>query len=169
MGRERALAPASRGRHRLDETLTESDLKRWGRTLGRAAVGEKVFVALIGPLGAGKSTLARAALEGVGVAGPIPSPTYTLRHQYETADGCAIEHLDLYRIHSPTELTELGWDEILGSERCVFVEWADRAGDRLPLRRWDVRLEIGASPETRRLTAISHADAPPLPPVRSPC
>ena len=72
------------------------------------------FLALRGPLGAGKSVLARAVARGAGVEGPLPSPTFNLvfRYQGATAD---VVHVDLYRIHDPRELKELGWDFGVGA------------------------------------------------------
>lgn len=147
-------------------TLDEPALEAWAAEIGRAAVDARLFVALYGPLGAGKSTVVRAACRGVGVPGPIPSPTFTLVNQYRAPAGDAILHVDLYRIGGEAELLALGWEEMLDAEQAMFVEWAERAAHLLPSRRWDLALGIGSDASTRtvRLTPVGSAPAPPAPP-----
>lgn len=82
------------------------------------------LILLQGDLGAGKSTLARALIRGLGHDGPVPSPTYTLIEPYEL-DGRRLYHVDLYRVASADELTFLGWDELDDGLR--LVEWPERA------------------------------------------
>lgn len=81
------------------------------------------LILLQGELGAGKSTLARALLRGLGHSGPVPSPTYTLVEPYEFAEG-DVYHVDLYRIGSAEELEFLGWDDL--SDGLLLVEWPER-------------------------------------------
>jgi len=142
--------------------LRESELEDWAAALGRIAVDARLFVALYGPLGAGKSTLVRAACRGVGIDGPIPSPTFTLLNQYSTADGDPVSHVDLYRINTESELLALGWEELLESEHALFAEWAERADGHLPERRWDVVLGIpeDSSLRTVRVTPLGGAPEP---------
>ncbi len=92
------------------------------------AVGD--LVALAGDLGAGKTTLARGILTGLGLSGPMPSPTFTLVQTYE-APKLVVRHYDLYRIEDPREIAELGLDEAL-EDGAVLVEWPERAGGLLP-------------------------------------
>jgi tRNA threonylcarbamoyl adenosine modification protein YjeE len=147
--------------------LTQEELEAWGRLVG-AALGAPAFLALSGDLGAGKSVLARALARGAGVAGAVPSPTYNLLFRHPAARGRVIVHVDLYRLRSPEELGELGWDELPGSDEIVVVEWPERAGARLPAPRWDLRLErVRGAPGLRRLGAEPVGDAPPLPPPPS--
>jgi tRNA threonylcarbamoyladenosine biosynthesis protein TsaE len=103
----------------------------------------------MGPLGAGKTTLVQAACEGAGVAGPVTSPTFTLVHRYGVEH--PIYHADLYRIEDPAELPGIGWEDLTAGDAPVFVEWAERAGDRLPLDRWEVRLSIAEAGSVREV------------------
>jgi tRNA threonylcarbamoyl adenosine modification protein YjeE len=148
--------------------LSEADLVRWGERIGRD-VSVPVFLGLRGPLGAGKSVLARAVARGAGVAGPIPSPTFNLLFRYESARGFPILHLDLFRIEHPAELWELGWEELGASGELVLVEWPERAGDLLPADRWDIDLRLsGADSSLREVSVVRCGRPPGLPgfPVR---
>jgi tRNA threonylcarbamoyladenosine biosynthesis protein TsaE len=110
-------------------------------------------VALHGDLGAGKTAFARALIRRlVGADEEVPSPTFTLVQTYGTPVG-TIFHFDLYRIVSPDELTEIGWDEAL-AEGLTLVEWPGRAGRLLPASRIDVELGFGAAPGSRIASLI---------------
>lgn len=145
--------------------LTEPELERWGREVGRMAAAHDVFVCLFGELGAGKSTLARAACRGAGVEGPVPSPTFTLINRYTSSRGRPIRHADLYRIDAPSDLDGMGWQDLVQADGPVFVEWPERASERLPADRWEVLLEMVPDPERRDVTARSVGAAPPVPPL----
>lgn len=147
--------------------LTEEELGRWGRRLGEAATergdGSGVFVALHGPLGAGKTTLVRAACRGAGVEGTVRSPTFTLHNHHRPTGRRPIHHVDLYRLDGPDDLDDLGWDDLLGARGAVFVEWAEKAGGRLPADRWEVRLGMAGDRGRRRVDPRRLGGAPPLP------
>jgi len=146
----------------IDAELDLAALDAWGRALGELAVRERVFVALFGPLGAGKTTLIKAACAGGGVVDAVTSPTYTLVHWYEGARG-RVAHADLYRIVDPRELAALGWDDLESGEFAVFVEWADRAGTELPPTRWELRLSLEADPARRGVRGVALGGAPAIP------
>ena len=150
--------------------LAQPALEAWAAELGRAAVAREAFVCLYGPLGAGKSTVVRAACRGAGVEGPIPSPTFTLVNRHTTASGRPAWHADLYRLESPALLVDAGWPELLEGEGAVFVEWADRAGDWLPPDRWEVELSFTDRPDVRAVTvrSVGDVETPPVP-VEDPC
>lgn len=143
--------------------LDEAGLRRWGRALGRATARAPVFVALDGPLGAGKTTLVQAACAELGVSEPVTSPTFTLVNRYRGSEG-PVMHVDLYRIEKPEELVELGWDELRVGDVPVFVEWAARAGAALPPDRWEISLSFGDGGATRVVEARARGTAPPIPP-----
>ncbi len=115
-----------------DEAATEALARHVAPLLRRGDV-----VALVGELGAGKTTFARALLGVLGVHELVPSPTFTLVQRYVTS-AFPVCHVDLYRLKSPEELDELGLEEAL-SEGALLVEWPERAGDRLPCPRMELR------------------------------
>jgi tRNA threonylcarbamoyladenosine biosynthesis protein TsaE len=96
-------------------------------------------IALRGPLGAGKTTLARGFIQKiVGTAEEVVSPTFTLVQVYDTAD-VPIWHFDLYRLDNPEDAWELGFEEALATGISV-IEWPERLGALLPAARLDVVL-----------------------------
>jgi tRNA threonylcarbamoyl adenosine modification protein YjeE len=150
-------------------TVSEDALQAWGREIG-LSVRVPAFFALHGPLGAGKSVLARAMARGAGVRGAVPSPTYTLVQPYEPSPGRRLVHMYLYRVGDPDEVIELGWDDFVSDAGAlVVVEWAERAAEHLPRDRWDVRLspEPGA-PRLRRLEVERTGRPPAIPGVPQP-
>ncbi len=97
-------------------------------------------VLLEGPIGAGKSHLARAFIQArLGRNEDVPSPSYTLVQIYE-ADGVEIWHADLYRLTHPDEVWELGLDDAFAKAVCL-IEWPDRLGRHLPPGALHLRLE----------------------------
>ena len=111
-----------------------------GRKLSlRARAGDVIL--LEGPIGAGKSCLARAFIRArLGREEEVPSPTFTLVQVYE-ADEVEIWHADLYRLTHPDEVLELGLDDAFQSAICL-VEWPDRLGGHVPPDALRVRLEL---------------------------
>lgn len=107
---------------------------------------------LEGPLGAGKSALARAALRALAgdPALEVPSPSFTLVQSYDLPGGGAAHHYDLYRLSGPADLSELGWEE--AREGIVLVEWPDRLGALRPDDAIGLSLEPGAGEEERVAT-----------------
>jgi tRNA threonylcarbamoyladenosine biosynthesis protein TsaE len=119
-------------------------------------------VALVGDLGAGKTTFARALIAafaaGAGEAPPeVPSPTFTLVQTYEFPRA-TLWHFDLYRIERPEDALELGIEEAL-AEGIALIEWPERLGPLLPARRIEVRLAFAGKGDARR---IEIAAAPAL-------
>jgi len=103
-------------------------------------------IALSGPLGAGKTTFARALITRLGSEGEVPSPTFALMQRYETPR-LTLTHCDFYRLE-PSELDELGLDDAV-SEGAVIVEWPERASRWLPSDRLDVAMDETATPDRR--------------------
>ena len=147
----------------ITATMSEPDLVRWGERIG-ASIETPVFLALHGPLGAGKSVLARAIGRGAGVEDIMPSPTFNLSFRYRGRGDRHVVHMDLYRLRAPEELDALAWSELGEPGEIALVEWAERAGAALPERRWDVRIVGDAGrPDFRRIVAESVGEPPPLP------
>ena len=120
-----------------DEAATER--------LGAALAGRlqpRDVVALVGGLGAGKTTLARAILRAASGEPTliVPSPTFTLAEVYDTPRG-VFWHFDLYRLEQPEQVFELGWEEAR-ADGIALIEWAERLGPLLPRERLTVTLSI---------------------------
>jgi tRNA threonylcarbamoyladenosine biosynthesis protein TsaE len=120
------------------EFKSEAETVALGREIARhLAAGDTVTLA--GPLGSGKTVLARAIVRTFSPREEVPSPTFTLVQTYETQN-FSIAHVDLYRVKAESELRELGLDEAL--ERGVLVvEWPDRMSMQLPPDRLDIMFE----------------------------
>lgn len=141
------VVPPLAARGRL--ALTEPELVAWGERFGSAARAPLV-VGLTGDLGSGKTTLVRAICRGYGVEGEVTSPTFALVHEYE-APRTPVYHLDLYRLERPSELANVGWDDVLSSGALVLVEWPERAGALMPEDAVPIELEHLAGDPGRRL------------------
>lgn len=113
---------------------------RLGQQLA-SAMPESAVVFLRGDLGAGKTSLARALLRGLGVQGPVKSPTYTLIERYPLASGEAV-HLDLYRIAEASELEFLGLQDLMPEVRLWLVEWPDHGLPALPMPDLEIALSV---------------------------
>lgn len=132
--------------------LSESELRDWGRELG-GAIDAPIVVSLTGELGVGKTTLAQAICDGYGVAEPVTSPTYAIVHRYEALRS-PVYHVDLYRLSGESQLTNIGWDDMLMERAVVLVEWPERAGDRMPQDHLHIDLEyLEGDPDRRILLA----------------
>jgi tRNA threonylcarbamoyladenosine biosynthesis protein TsaE len=134
----------------LYRTSSEAETISLGEQLARALPRKRV-VLLIGNLGAGKTTLAKGIVHGLGAAPPeeVSSPTFTLIHEY----GPRVYHIDLYRLDEPREVETLGLDELFGREAVVLIEWGERFPDLLPPDRTEIR--IRALPNDEREIEVS--------------
>jgi tRNA threonylcarbamoyladenosine biosynthesis protein TsaE len=98
------------------------------------------FIALDGPLGAGKTTFVRHLLRALGVAGRIKSPTYAVLEPY-TVGGHALSHFDFYRFDDAREWDDAGFRDVFAAPGVKLVEWPDRAAAVLPVPDWRVHIE----------------------------
>ena len=103
----------------------EAETESFGRALA-AVLRRGDVVTLSGPLGVGKTALARGVLHGAGHDGEVPSPTFAIVQPYDELEP-PIWHCDLYRLEDPSELDELGLDSAL-EDAALLIEWPERAG-----------------------------------------
>jgi tRNA threonylcarbamoyladenosine biosynthesis protein TsaE len=140
------------------DVSSEEETERLGHALAEVVEPGGV-VALVGPLGAGKTRLSRAFAEALGVdPGAIASPTFVLIHEYEGS--LPVYHFDTYRLAGPDEFEALGVADYWNAGGICLVEWADRVLDSLPPRRWTVRIEpVGPSARRFQITWPEGRDA----------
>jgi tRNA threonylcarbamoyladenosine biosynthesis protein TsaE len=127
---------------RIYRTETEEETIALGEKLAEklaAEVPPAVVVLLIGQLGAGKTTLAKGIVKGLGAASPedVSSPTFTLIHEYSPS----VYHIDLYRLDTADQVATLGLDEIFDRRAVVLIEWGERFPDLMPENRIEIRLK----------------------------
>ncbi|WP_309092696.1 tRNA (adenosine(37)-N6)-threonylcarbamoyltransferase complex ATPase subunit type 1 TsaE [Phenylobacterium sp.] len=118
----------------------EAATSRLGAAIAAELKGGEA-ICLTGPLGAGKSTLARALVRALTSPDEdVPSPTFTLVQFYE-GPRLKVAHFDLYRLSNPDEAYEIGLDEAL-DEGAAVIEWPQRLEGRLPADRLDVEIAL---------------------------
>ena len=126
-----------------------------GRALAPGAAPGRV-VHLRGELGAGKTTLARGLLRGLGHAGRVKSPTYTLVEPYELSS-LHFYHFDFYRLKDRSEWEERGFREYFSAAALCVVEWPERAGGLLLSP--DLEISLFFDGEARRAQLQAHTDS----------
>jgi tRNA threonylcarbamoyladenosine biosynthesis protein TsaE len=124
---------------------SEAETIELGRRLARELPARGV-VLLIGNLGAGKTTLAKGIVSGLGAAAPddVSSPTYTLIHEY--GEG-RVYHVDLYRLDEPREVATLGLEELFERDALLLIEWGERFPRFLPAERTEIRIRAADNDE----------------------
>jgi tRNA threonylcarbamoyladenosine biosynthesis protein TsaE len=125
------------------------EMQNWGKRIARTLKAGDI-VALVGGLGAGKTTLVQAIAEAWGYRRGATSPTFVLANEYPTPKG-VIYHLDMYRL-SRKELAVFPLEEYWGQGLCL-IEWADRVRDRLPAATPEIHLNITA-PNQRTIKVV---------------
>lgn len=103
-------------------------------------------LSLSGELGSGKTEFVKGLAKGLGVTGPVTSPTFTLVHEH-TAGRIPLYHMDLFRIDGEDDLDEIGFDDYLSRGGVCAIEWADKFRGRLPAEALLLRFEIGKRDE----------------------
>jgi len=140
-----------------DQTLflpDESATVEVGRALAQAVrdsdnqPAAALVIYLTGHLGAGKTTLSRGLIQGLGHTGSVKSPTYTLVEPYGLSSG-NVYHFDLYRLKDAQELEFLGVEEYFRSGCLCLVEWPERGEGWIPAA--DLEISLGREAEGRRL------------------
>lgn len=137
-------------------SLSLKETRELGKQLSECLLGGDV-ITLRGDLGAGKTAFAQGIGEGLGVNGPMTSPTFTLIHEYKgRIQGTTVRliHMDLYRLRHPEEAEVIGIEDSFVEDAVCLIEWPEIAEDYLPEDRLDI--EIKGSGELPR-EIIFHA------------
>jgi tRNA threonylcarbamoyladenosine biosynthesis protein TsaE len=134
-------------------TGSEEETIALGARLARS-FPSKAVVLLIGRLGAGKTTLAKGMVQGIGAADPeqVSSPTYTLIHEYGA--GPKVYHVDLYRLESAREAARLGLEDLFDQNALVLIEWGERFPELLPAARIEIHFDPGEG-DQRNITVTN--------------
>ncbi len=130
---------------------TVEDTEAFAQSLAKALFPGAVL-ALWGGLGAGKTAFTRGLARGLGVAGRVTSPTFTLVHEHHGSPG--LNHFDLYRLDEGG-LADMGFEEYLDGGAVNAIEWPGNAGSLLPEERLDVTLELVEDGNARQITVAA--------------
>jgi tRNA threonylcarbamoyladenosine biosynthesis protein TsaE len=132
---------------------TEQAMLAFGKQLALAA-GDTAVIFLYGQLGAGKTTFTRGFLQGLGYAGHVKSPTYTLVEPYQLSN-TAIYHFDFYRLRDPHELDYMGIQDYFVPRAICIVEWPEYGADMLPRPDLSCYIEQASSGRNVKLVPSS--------------
>jgi tRNA threonylcarbamoyladenosine biosynthesis protein TsaE len=141
---------------RIIHTQSEEETIALGENLA-TELPAKVVVLLIGNLGAGKTTLAKGIVKGLGAAEPddVSSPTFTLIHEY----GPSVCHVDLYRLDRAEQVATIGLDELFERRAVVLIEWGERFPELMPAERVEIRLRAtGENSREIHILPLMNAD-----------
>jgi len=108
------------------------------------------IVACYGDLGSGKTRFIKGVCRALGVKEHVASPTFTIVNEYH-ANGLTVIHFDFYRVTTLNEIIDIGFEEYINSDAICLIEWAENAQALLPPRRFEVRLELGKTEDTRTI------------------
>lgn len=134
------------------ETHSAEETFRLGEELGRKARPGQVYC-LNGDLGVGKTVLTQGFAAGLGIEGPVSSPTFTILQEYPEGR-IPLYHFDVYRLAEAEELDEIGFDDYLNGDGVCLIEWAERFPETIPSEAGEIRIEKDLSRDFswRRIT-----------------
>ncbi|SEL81050.1 tRNA threonylcarbamoyladenosine biosynthesis protein TsaE [Colwellia chukchiensis] len=136
-----------------DETATVAVGKHLAEIV-KTKLKQGIIVYLNGDLGAGKTTLTRGFVQGMGHVGHVKSPTYTLVEPYDLADW-QVYHFDLYRLADPEELEYMGIRDYFNATSCSFIEWPEQGQGMLP--EPDIIIDLVYLAQQREITFSAHS------------
>ena len=123
----------------LIETEAPEDTFELGKCLGAAAEAGQVYT-LLGDLGVGKTVFTQGFAAGLGITGPVNSPTFTILQVYDEGR-LPFYHFDVYRIADVEEMDEIGYEDCFYGEGVCMIEWANLIEELLPERYVEIRIE----------------------------
>ena len=126
------------------KTSSPEETKEFGRSLAKR-LNPGSLVALIGPLGSGKTVLIQGICSGLEVEKAVTSPSFVIINEYPGklhSSPIWIYHFDLYRLENVEEFVKLGYEEYFYGRGITLIEWAEKAKPFLPKKRWEVHLKI---------------------------
>ena len=121
------------------ETYGADETFALGERIGRILKPGQIFT-LNGDLGTGKTVLTQGVAAGLGITGPVNSPTFTIVQEYRSGR-LPFFHFDVYRIDEPDEMYEIGYEDYFFSEGVCLIEWADQIRELIPEDHIDVTIE----------------------------
>jgi tRNA threonylcarbamoyladenosine biosynthesis protein TsaE len=137
------------------------ETRELARRLAVAIDSRGLVIALIGPLGAGKTVFAKGLARGLDVdEGLLSSPSFVIANELPTPRGVRLVHADLYRVESEAELESAGWLDWLQDGSVVVVEWGDRYPQALPRDHLEVRLSSADADQPERRILEVRAGGP---------
>ena len=126
--------------HGLRIIADVAEMEKWGEEIGKS-IDDPVLIALIGPMGAGKTHFAKGFARGLGYRHEVSSPTFALVHEYR-GGRLPIFHFDFHRLSSASEVLSIGWDDYLDQQGILLVEWADLFPELWPEKSHSILIEI---------------------------
>jgi len=140
------------------DNITNSfeETRKLGEEFARSHLARLKYgvIALYGDLGSGKTTFVQGLAKGLGIKRRIISPTFIIVRNYKLEVG-SFYHIDLYRIQNEKDIESLGIEEIIKNpENIVAIEWAEKMGNLLPKKRWNIKFEY-LDEDKRRITIVS--------------
>lgn len=138
------------------ETNSPEETYALGERIGQAGQAGQIYT-LIGDLGVGKTVFTQGVAAGLGIAGPVSSPTFTIVQIYEEGR-LPFYHFDVYRISDVEEMEEIGYEDCFYGQGICLIEWADLIQEILPERYTEIRIEkdLQRGFDYRRITITEH-------------
>ena len=143
------------------DSRNPAETRALARVLAREIDSRGLVIALVGPLGAGKTVFAKGLAEGLDVDERLlSSPSFVIANELKTPGGVRLVHADLYRVQDEGELESAGWLDWLEDGSVVAIEWGDRFPQALPRDHLEVRLSSAGADRPERRTLGVRAGGP---------